>query len=95
MLSKQEIINTICPILLRSNVSKASLFGSIVAGDFSESSDLDLLVEYGEETSLLDHISLKLSLEKVLGCKVDLITYRSLNKLIRPHVEQTEELIIG
>ena len=50
--------------------------GSAARGDATESSDVDLLVEFekGAETSLFDMVRLQEELSRLLGRKVDLAT---------------------
>ena len=49
------------------------VFGSIVRGEAGEQSDVDILVHLEENRTLLDHVGLKLDLEELLGCEVDLV----------------------
>jgi len=58
------------------------VFGSIARGDQSTSSDVDLLVDFEPQRSLLDLAGLWLDLQKALGCKVDVVSSRGL----RPRV---------
>ena len=67
-------------------VKKAAVFGSIVSGEFTEKSDIDFLVEFEDGRSLLDLAGLKSALERTLGRKVDIVTYRSLHPLLRDHI---------
>ena len=67
-------------------MSRAAAFGSIADGTATEASDLDLLVEFTGQKSLLDLVALKLDLEAEISRKVDVLTYRSLNPLIRKKV---------
>ena len=61
--------------ILRSyGVTKASVFGSFARGDFNDTSDLDLLVEFGKPTSLFDQIDLQQELEAVTQRSVDVVT---------------------
>jgi hypothetical protein len=48
------------------------LIGSVARGDARPDSDVDLLVTWGERTSLLDQAALMLELESLLGRKVDI-----------------------
>jgi len=61
-------------ILRRFDVSNPRVFGSVVRGEDDETSDLDLLVDAGVETTLYDLAQLQSELESVLGCKVDVTT---------------------
>ncbi|MBI4799092.1 MAG: nucleotidyltransferase family protein [Desulfarculus sp.] len=81
------------PILRRHGVVRAGLFGSVARGEAGPRSDLDLLVEFDRQTSLLERASLKLELEAALGRPVDVVHYRSLYEPIRERV-LAEELPI-
>ena len=67
-----EYKKIILPILKKHGVIKAAIFGSTVRGTRRKNSDLDILVEMGEEKSLFDFVGLKLELEEKLKMKVDL-----------------------
>ena len=49
------------------------VFGSIARGSATESSDLDLLVDFAPDRSLLDQIALQQELQALLGCPVDVV----------------------
>ncbi len=84
----------IVDILKKHDVTHASLFGSIVRGKRSEDSDIDLLIQFEGKKSLLDLSRLKLELQEVLQCEVDLLTYNSINPLLKEQIlnEQVEIL---
>ena len=79
----EEIKDKIVPVLKRYNVVRAAVFGSFVRGEMEKGSDIDILVEFGGEESLLDLVALKMELEEVLGRDVDVLTYNSLHPFIR------------
>ena len=62
------------------------IFGSYARGDFHADSDLDLLADFDEGANLLDLIGLQQFLEDKLGCKVDLVSSRSLRAELRTSV---------
>ena len=64
------------------------VFGSVATGEARPDSDLDLLVEFEPQRSLLDHVALVQDLEDLLGRKVDVVTERSLHWYIRDRVIQ-------
>ncbi|MBI2971445.1 MAG: nucleotidyltransferase family protein [Candidatus Aenigmarchaeota archaeon] len=82
----QEII----PILKRNDVVRAGMFGSVVRGEATKSSDIDILIEFKGNKSLLDLVGLKLDLEKKLNKKVDVLTYHSLHPLLRDTILKEE-----
>ena len=62
------------------------VFGSVARGDFTESSDIDFLVDMEPGRSLLDLGGLLMDLQDLLGCKVDIGTTKMLKKAIRDDV---------
>ena len=84
----------ILAILKKHEVKRASLFGSIIRDEMSDQSDIDLLIEFKGDKSLLDLAALKIELEETLQCKVDVLTYNSLHPLLRNYIlaEQVEIL---
>lgn len=62
------------PILQRNGIKRAAFSGSIVRGEMSDESDIDILVEFEGRKSLLDLAGLKLDLEDALQRRVDLLT---------------------
>lgn len=81
-------------ILEEYGVKKAAIFGSLAAGEDSEDSDIDFLVEFEGGRSLLDLAGLKLALERILGRKVDIVTYRSLHPLLREKILSQQVVIL-
>jgi len=82
----QAVREKIIDILHRNDVKRASLFGSIVRGEMTEESDVDLLVEFEGRKSLLDLAGLKIELEDALNRRVDVLTYRSLHPLLKDRI---------
>lgn len=64
------------------------LFGSVIRGEEKPNSDLDLLVEFEPERSLIDHVGLIQDLQDFLGYKVDIVTEKGLNCHIRDKIIQ-------
>ena len=62
------------------------VFGSCVRGQMHEDSDIDFLVDFEEEYTLLDIAGLLVGLEDLLGRKVDVVDRRSLRKELRETV---------
>ncbi len=93
----QSNIDTIKAIigntLQKFGVTKAALFGSVVRGEATQESDIDILVEFEQGRSLLDLAGLKLELEKLLGRNVDVVTYRSIHPLLRESIMKEQVVI--
>ena len=62
------------------------VFGSVARGEADEQSDIDLIVEFDPERSLLDHAALWLELQDLLGCKLDVVSDRGIKPRIRERV---------
>lgn len=90
----REIAEKIYPTLERYNVKKAAIFGSFVRGENRKGSDIDILVEFEGEKSLLDLAGLKIELEDLLKMEVDVITYNSLHPLIKEQILSEQEVIL-
>ena len=88
---------TIVDVLKTSDVKKASLFGSIVSGEFTSESDIDILIEFDDKNnkSLLDLIELKSLLEEKTNFRIDLLTYDSVSPDMRKYICDCSESIYG
>ena len=62
------------------------IFGSYARGDFHADSDLDLLVDFDEGANLFDFVGLQQFLTEKLGCKVDLVSRRSIRAELRTSI---------
>lgn len=82
----EEIKSIIIPLLKEYDIKRAALFGSLVRGEETDESDIDLLVELPEKSSLLDLAGLKIDLEELLAKKVDVLTYDSLHPLLKDRI---------
>lgn len=73
---------------LRSNfkVKSIGLFGSYAREEQTETSDIDLLVEFEVPVGFFKFIDLEDYLSEKLGAKVDLVTPDALKPLIKPSV---------
>jgi predicted nucleotidyltransferase len=76
----------ISSIALRHRVTNVRIFGSVVHGDDTEESDLDLLVEPTNETTMLDIAKIQLELAQLLKVAVDVLTPKALPVKFREQV---------
>ena len=68
-------------------VTSLGLFGSFVRNAATNSSDIDLLVEFDPKQKTFDNfMDLSFFLEDLFGRKVELVTPQSLSKYIGPHI---------
>ncbi len=75
----------------RHKIRKLSLFGSVLTDRFSDSSDIDVLVEFEPEARVgyLSLARMEVELSDWLGRKVDLRTPGELSKYFRDEVIRT------
>ena len=70
----------------RYHASDVRVFGSVVRGDNTQASDVDVLVKTRPGCSLLDLGGLLEDLQELLGCRVDLVTEDGLKPRLRARV---------
>ena len=79
---REEILR----LAARRGARNLRVFGSVARGDANEHSDLDLLVEWEPDRSLLDHAGLVQDLQELLGMKVHVGTEKSLHWYVRDRI---------
>ena len=68
-------------------VKSLGLFGSFVKNTYTNTSDVDILVEFVPEKKSFDNfMDLAFFLEDLFGRKVELVTTQSLSKFIGPYI---------
>lgn len=67
-------------------VQSLSLFGSVARDEATEDSDVDFLVEFNCEVGLFEFIKVRLFLEDILNCSVDIGTVDALREHMRTPV---------
>ena len=77
-----------------SGVLRSSLFGSVVRGEQTEESNIDILIEFPKGKSLLDLIDLEMKLEQAVGSKVDLLTYNSVSPYLKEYIQHDQIQIL-
>ena len=73
-------------IALRHRVRNVRVFGSVLHGEDTEDSDLDLLVEPTSETTLMDIARIQVEIAKLLNVSVDVLTPNALPDKFRERV---------
>lgn len=71
----------------------ARVFGSVLHGNDTDGSDLDLLVDPTPDTSLLDIAKIQNRLQKLLGVSVDVLTPKALPDNFRAKVLAEAKLV--
>jgi len=75
-------------LVSRYGLSRPRVFGSVANGSDADDSDLDLLVDPEQSTSLFTIAGLKIEAEKLLGVPVSVITPNGLPPKFRNRVLQ-------
>jgi predicted nucleotidyltransferase len=80
-----ELVKRLPSFCQRRGIARVEVFGSVAAGEALPGSDLDLMVTFlpGAEPGL-EFFAMQDELERILGCKVDLLTRRSVERSDNP-----------
>ena len=73
-------------IVLSHRVTDPRVFGSVLHGEDTENSDLDILVEPTTETTLMDLAKIQVELKRLLNVEVDVLTPKALPEKWRQRV---------
>ena len=73
-------------IVMAHRATNARVFGSVLHGNDTDASDLDLLVDPTASTSLMDIGAIRYELRKLLGVNVDVLTPKALPDSFRDQV---------
>ena len=92
-MSKQEITKHIAEYFSTQPVVRAWLFGSYARGEEREDSDVDILVDFDDSVSLLDHVRIMYGVEDLIGKKVDLVTNGTILPGVIEYVDNDKQLI--
>ena len=91
--ASREQIEAFCR---RNHIRKLALFGSVLRDDFTDQSDVDVLVEFEDghtpDFFRLFYVEEELS-AMVGGRPIDLVTYRALNRHLRERVLQSSQVL--
>jgi len=95
MNNEMELIKRrILPVLKEHKITKAGIFGSYARGEQNKKSDVDILIEVGDDLGLIGFISLKMLIEKAISKKIDLVEYDAIRKELREVILNEEIPII-
>ena len=73
-------------IVAQHHAKNARVFGSVLDGEDTEFSDLDLLVDITEQTTLFDIAKIQNQLQKLLHVSVDVLTPKGLPERFREKI---------
>ena len=90
MQSREEVFTTLqrlkSELSTRFSVARIGIFGSVARGEQTETSDIDILVEFSRPVGFFTFVELEEYLSLCLGAPVDLVTPDALKPLIRERV---------
>jgi len=90
MLSSDVILRKIrenMDVIRGFGVRRIGLFGSYARGEQRPDSDVDILVEFEDGMKTFDnYMGLKIFLEDLLGCRVDLVVLDSVKPRLKPYI---------
>jgi len=67
-------------------VSRIGVFGTFARGEATETSDIDILVEFDRAVGLFHFIDLQDHLGRILGRRIDLVTPDALHPVIKDQI---------
>ena len=77
---------TIRDVVALHHACNARVFGSVLHGQDTEASDLDILIDPTPQTTLMDVAAIQVDLQRLLGVTVDVVTPRALPERFRERV---------
>ena len=93
-MSIQSTHNIIISYLKSYNPELIGLFGSFARGESTVDSDIDILIRFQVNYSLLQLIKIENELSELLGIKVDLVTEGAIkNERIRQSIQRDLQII--
>ena len=81
-------------IFKKHGITRAGVFGSVVRGEDTATSDVDILVEIPHAHGLFEFLGIRRELEDALQKKVDLIEYAGIKKSLRERILQSEKPLL-
>lgn len=89
----KSLTKKIIRLLARHNPKKIGIFGSFARNQESIKSDIDILVDFEEQKSLLDLIEIEMELSDALDRKIDLVTESSVHPYLKDYILKDLQVI--
>ena len=88
-----DLKNKILSTLERYDADRIGIFGSYAREEENECSDLDLLVHFKDNKSLLTLVRIERELTEITGIKVDLLTEQSISPYLIDNIKSELKVI--
>jgi len=88
-----DLKNKILSTLERYDADRIGIFGSYAREEANEESDLDLLVHFKNNKSLLTLVRIERELTEITGIKVDLLTEQSVSPYLINNIKSELKVI--
>lgn len=85
----------IVDICRKNDVAMLGVFGSAARGEYTQESDIDLLVRFSKRKGLLAMVRMERKLSEALGRKVDLLTEAAISPYIRDVILKDLRVLYG
>lgn len=69
-------------------VKSLAIFGSVARNEARKGSDIDIIIEFSEAIGYFHFFDVKTFLERILKCKVDLVTADAVRPEFREQIEK-------
>ena len=93
-MDRSNKLRLIVEILEREGAEKASVFGSFARGEETDKSDIDIIVKFKTQKSLLDLARIERTITESIGIKADLQTEKSISPHISKYIENEKMALI-
>lgn len=92
-MNKEHLFKKIISLIKKHGVKKVAIFGSYARGEEKPKSDIDILVEFSERKSLLEHVKIERELSEAVGIKVDLLTEKAVSPYLIDRIRKEMKVI--
>jgi len=89
----EKISKKIIRLLSKHNPKKIGIFGSFARNQQATGSDIDILVDFKEQKSLLELIDIEMELSDALDRKIDLLTEASVHPYLKDYIQKDLHVI--
>jgi predicted nucleotidyltransferase len=92
-MNKEHLFKKIITLIKKHGVKKVAIFGSYARDEEKPKSDIDILVEFSERKSLLEHVKIERELSEAVGIKVDLLTEKAISPYLIDRIRKEMKVI--